>query len=559
MESTILIYVFYLWVSNANLFTEPISSVWQHVKRAPPDHILALKLGLRHHDHGKLKKTLDWVSDPRSPGYTKYLTPSEMKELLGARPEPVIQWLRQFGLQEFAVISGTGDWIDIKLTTQQAERLLKTKFDVYKWIKYPEIQAIGAKEYVLPDEISTEVEIVYGIGIGNPRLPPWAKRKRKKPIFPEGVSYPPNTPSTLYKFYNYTSPAKVETPAGANAVFMESEGMKDKHVEMFFKLWVPELQGQKPILKYGKTVGLDDGEGAMDLEYIMTFGRWLPTYYYEFDNVSTDRQSYAALATWADMLINSKDDVKPWVGTSSFDPIQKIPASQIRTDTEFMKAGVAGISILYANGDDSCNPNKKCTMYDVDRPVGPHVTLCGGVACNTNTNAISAWDGSSGGFTEIWSQPEWQQAAIKQYLNISSSNLPPAGMWNASARGNPDVGLCSNNVQSYDNHGQDPGGGTSFAAPQFAGMISSMNQKRAEIGKKPLGYLNPLLYQLHANCSECFFDVVKGNNGLNKLDCPNKCTTRACEGFYATKGWDPITGVGQPNYGAILARVLQLP
>jgi tripeptidyl-peptidase-1 len=52
-------------------------------------------------------------------------------------------------------------------------------------------------------------------------------------------------------------------------------------------------------------------------------------------------------------------------------------------------------------------------------------------------------------------------------------------------------------------------GGTSAAAPAFAGFVALLNDARIKAGKGPLGFLNPLLYTfgLHG-----LNDITSGNN-----------------------------------------------
>jgi tripeptidyl-peptidase-1 len=57
-------------------------------------------------------------------------------------------------------------------------------------------------------------------------------------------------------------------------------------------------------------------------------------------------------------------------------------------------------------------------------------------------------------------------------------------------------------------------------------------------------YLNILFYQNPT----IFTDITSGNN-------PG-CGTK---GFYAAKGWDPITGLGSPQYQKLVNLALSLP
>lgn len=76
-------------------------------------------------------------------------------------------------------------------------------------------------------------------------------------------------------------------------------------------------------------------------------------------------------------------------------------------------------------------------------------------------------------------------------------------------------------------------------------MVSIVNGARLELGKKPLGFLNPALYKL----SDSFInDITSGSNkcapGLTSKSASVCCT----QGFQATKGWDPVTGLGSVDF-----------
>ena len=83
-------------------------------------------------------------------------------------------------------------------------------------------------------------------------------------------------------------------------------------------------------------------------------------------------------------------------------------------------------------------------------------------------------------------------------------------------------------------------GGTSAAAPTFAGIVSLLNSAPLAAHLPPLGFLNPLVYTIQALAPSAFNDITTGNN-------PG-CGT---PGFNATKGWDPVTGAGTPNFGKL--------
>merc|ERR1719161_3536313 len=89
--------------------------------------------------------------------------------------------------------------------------------------------------------------------------------------------------------------------------------------------------------------------------------------------------------------------------------------------------------------------------------------------------------------------------------------------------------------------------GTSASCPVFAGIVSLLNDAQIKNGKKPLGFLNPWLYQnAHA-----FTDVTVGSNRIDRSGLSVQY------GWDAVKGWDPVTGLGTPMFNKLLAAALQ--
>ena len=79
-------------------------------------------------------------------------------------------------------------------------------------------------------------------------------------------------------------------------------------------------------------------------------------------------------------------------------------------------------------------------------------------------------------------------------------------------------------------------GGTSLATPQWAALVAIANQ----LNGGGLGLINPTLYKLASDpaaYASDFYDVTVGNNQ----------TDPSIDGYPATTGWDPVTGLGTPN------------
>ena len=118
----------------------------------------------------------------------------------------------------------------------------------------------------------------------------------------------------------------------------------------------------------------------------------------------------------------------------------------------------------------------------------------------------------------------------------------------------PDVALIADNVSViYHDQGTSANGvfgGTSCAAPLWAGFMALVNQQAADAGKSPVGFLNPAVYQLasESDYASVFHDIVTGDNTWSMS--PNL--------FYAAPGYDLCTGLGTPA-GTNLINALVTP
>jgi kumamolisin len=80
-------------------------------------------------------------------------------------------------------------------------------------------------------------------------------------------------------------------------------------------------------------------------------------------------------------------------------------------------------------------------------------------------------------------------------------------------------------------------GGTSFAAPMWAGFIALVNEQRVAEGKSLMGFLNPTIYaeNVTSNYAKGFHDITSGTSGS----------------YSAVVGYDLVTGWGSPKAGLI--------
>lgn len=192
------------------------------------------------------------------------------------------------------------------------------------------------------------------------------------------------------------------------------------------------------------------------------------------------------------------------------------------------------------------DPTAKTKLYPAWPASSPWVTTVGATRFVDNKvgNVEMAADqfGSGGGFSTAYNAVPDQVAAVQHYFKtVKASQIPP-GYFNASGRATPDISALGEGYQVIVNGKVCREGGTSASAPTFAGLVSLLNEARIRAGKPAMGYLNRFLYQ---NPS-AFRDVTIGTNAINQVGWATPY------GFSCAPGWDPVTGLGTPNFEKLL-------
>lgn len=127
---------------------------------------------------------------------------------------------------------------------------------------------------------------------------------------------------------------------------------------------------------------------------------------------------------------------------------------------------------------------------------------------------------------------------MNQYFKNAIS-IPASHFYNPDGRAIPDISALGVGYQIIVNDVQFTFEGSAAATATVGGIVSLLNEIRITHNKPVLGFLNPWLYGQAAPRENAFFDVVEGNNR-------HGCC--GYTGFYATPGWDPVTGLGTPNF-----------
>jgi len=191
------------------------------------------------------------------------------------------------------------------------------------------------------------------------------------------------------------------------------------------------------------------------------------------------------------------------------------------------------------------------------------------MAWNDTTFSVANGGGLSaggGGVSALWPKPSWQTGVAgipadshRDVPDISLNSSPDHDGYlyctqvQTVTSGNNFVSSCQAtsfriaDAGQTDNNNLTSAGGTSFAAPSFAGLLAIIEQKLASGGG--LGNINPALYQLAANATtyaSAFHDITTGNNQVpcttGSTNCPSG--SNPVIGYVAATGYDQATGLG---------------
>ena len=231
--------------------------------------------------------------------------------------------------------------------------------------------------------------------------------------------------------------------------------------------------------------------------------------------------------------------------------------------------GLRGISILFSSGDIGVGsgclaPDYKTVEFNAIFPATcPYVTAVGGTV---GVTPEIAWDGSSGGFSKYFSRPQYQDRAVKKYLqNVPAETKNYYGPYtNFAGRGFPDIAAhsVSPDYEVIYAGKQKPSGGTSAAAPVWGAIIGLLNDARFKAGKPSLGWLNPLIYKHGPNVlTDITGGYSVGCNGVNtQTGQPEPAGSGIVLGarWNATDGWDPVTGFGTPDFVKLKSLALKV-
>ncbi|HEY5041381.1 MAG TPA: protease pro-enzyme activation domain-containing protein [Verrucomicrobiae bacterium] len=503
---------------------------------------LRLAIGLPLRDPAGLDSFLAQVYDPASPNYRHYLTPEEFTARFGpteAEYAAVKNFARTNGLSVTATFSNRLV-LDVAGPASAVERALHITLRTYRLPS-------GTRDFFAPDAeptVAASLPVTDIQGLSDFSRPhPLMLKQNTAGAAPKSGS---GSGGAYFgdDFRNAYASNTTLTGAGQMVGLVQFDGFYASDIAAYAaaagngRAGIPVqtvlLDGYNGVPTTGS--GSGNPEVSLDIEMAMAMAPGLAgIVVFEAGPSGTPNDVLNSMVSYSSTVKNLSCSWG-WSG-----------GPRTTTDNIFKNMAAQGQSFFDASGDSDAFTTGSTSVNGVDNTSlqntpssSPYITVVGGTTLTMNGTGGSyasetVWNwgggsGSSGGISSYYSLPPWQ-------TNIT--NLAGRG-GSSSHRNIPDVAMTADNVFVYHGNGSSSVfGGTSCAAPLWAGFAALVNQQAAASGGTSVGFINPAIYSLSAtaNYASCFNDVTTGNNTWSSS--PSL--------FYAMNGYDLCTGLGTPN------------
>jgi kumamolisin len=504
--------------------------------RTPMHVIVTLPLG----DEAGAAAFVKSVSDPASKLYGHYLTPAEFGARFGgdaATYESVRQWGSSHGLTVSKPISARSS-VTFGGTAGQFAALFNTHFASFPT---PDFHGrVMTQTPVLPAGLAGRVEGV--IGLEDAGRSAMLARPAKAPVRNVGTGIDGYAPSDIRTAYDIPA-QKNEAQTEVLALF-EQAGFPASDLKTYEKQYkLPDVSVQS-ISVNGSGFGINGTtiEADLDMEAALGMNPSLKQILVYIDSYTNDDFQTGLL----DSLKQIAEDNKASVVSISYgqDEAEQGDPAIAAEGTALTQLAAQGISVFVSAGDYGAG-GFDGGLNVFDPASQPYVTGAGGTAltvdAHENWSSEIVWNdingATGGGVSAYWPIPSYQLVKGK---SVAVKNGGSSTMRNV-----PDIASDASDMTPYSMYCQSGGGwfgegGTSFAAPTWAGMTTVVNADRVNLGLARVGFFNPLIYKLGVR-EKKFHDIVSGNNGD--------------PGYKAGKGYDNDTGFGSIDLGKLLPKL----
>jgi subtilase family serine protease len=486
-------------------------------------------MSLRHQP--ELENFLKEIYDPASSSYRHYVTVEQFTERFGPSQEDYDALLAFAKANGFTMVGGSRDGFDVQFkgTVGAMEKAFHVTMGVYQ-------RPTGNGTFYAVDReptVGLPFQLWHITGLDNYSIPHSLLAKRDIKVRSNATTG--SCPDKSFcgsdmraAYYEGTA----LTGAGQNIGLLEYAGFDIADVNTYYSnagqtrsFAVTGISTDGTSVNCTEAQGCDDTEQTLDITQAGGMAPGVTTVYVYVG--SSDTALLSGLSTDTPLPLNLSSS---WVWN----------ASPNTDDPYFEKMAAQGQSFFQAAGDGG--------GYEGEAPWpsnSAYVIAVGGTDLETtgpggDWASETVWEDGGGGWGNNVDIPYWQQLpGVVNGNNGASAKL--RNVPDVSANSNFTFYVCADQTTCTANEY----GGTSFAAPMWAGYLALVNQQAAAQGDFAPGFINPVIYPLSlSNGDADFHDITSSANGSN--------------GFTCSTGYNLCGGWGSPN-GALLINALTGP
>lgn len=553
------------WVemeTGATLANTELANGWESLENEWPvdkSEKVSVLLALKQQNLDELYAQLEQAGDPKSASYGQWKALADIEQLVAPSAETLRvvfeQWLPTND-HRVVIDQLTPDWARVTAPAETLSALLgDVHFAHFRHRASGTVITRSTNGYRLPADVAVHLDFVGGL-VRFPNADRLVDKTKEASAAPFSFK---TTPAAIQQHYNVTVPAKNPNNLQAVASFL-GQYFRPEDLATFQR---KNNQTQTPIAQiFGTNIASQPGtEASLDVQFLMGVSDSLITTWVYSTNGTTPSGNEPFL-DWLLFLEQQSQTTKlPYVFSISYQDYENTVGIEYATRvcTEFAKLTFAASTFHTGSGDwgvgckDLGNgaSSYSCTYFNADFPSScPYVVSMGSTTFTESRTGGVTEIGvgfSSGGFSNFFSQPSYQQKAVTNYLQ--TANLPPQSFWNITGRAFPDLAIIGEQFQVVEFGVIMPVAGTSASTPTFASFVSMINSQRLAAGQPTMGYVQPFLYQAWATAASAFSDITT-NDQQDSGCCPDS--------FGCTVGFDAMTGLGVPDFG-ILSELANSP
>ncbi|KAF8258682.1 subtilisin-like protein [Lactarius quietus] len=535
---------------------------WEWVGRPPNGTLINLYVALKSHRENALIDALYQVSTPGHSKYGQHLSKEQVAELVAPHPDTlnlVHSWLDYSGIP-LSSISVTHGGNTLKLTgvpLSQANDFLGASYQIYRHITTNET-IVRTTGYALPAALHELVQtVVPTTSFDYPRTQ-WQNSRKGfdgAEVRPKDVaSGRPVTMSLSREVIDVITPSALRW-LYSTWVYSPDDASRNR-LGIVGYLWeYPSLPDLRLFMqKYRRdgayatfsvlqvNGGLYDPnkpgvEANLDMQYAQGIAYPIGHVFYSTGRGPSGTEDW--YLSFLEVIIKQQFIAQTLSISYSSNETNYPREYAVQVCRLFAQLGSRGVSVLQSSGDHGvgqgdCKDSSGNVHFLPTFPgTCPYVTTVGGTR---NYLPEIAAPLSGGGFSDYFARPSYQEKVVPTFLLSHGDQY--RGLYQPNGRGVPDVSAQAVGFKIFRKGEEKKISGTSGATPIVAGIISLLNDNRISQGKAPRGFLNPWLY---GKARVGFTDIKEGSN-------PG-CGT---PGFSAIVGWDPVTGLGTPDFEQLL-------